>query len=78
MQKYLSLGDPNGPVRVLRGFEDVELEAGCSARVSFDLTYRDLATWDSGEENWVIRDTEKVVFMGSSSRDLKLNRTLEA
>lgn len=77
MEKYLSSGDPDGPVRVLRGFEDVELEAGESKRISFDLTYRDLATWDVDEENWVIIDAEKVVFVGSSSRDLRLNSTLD-
>jgi len=55
----------------------VELEPGESKTVAFDLTYRDLATWDEEVENWVISDTKKTVYVGASSRDLRLNAELD-
>ncbi|CAI4219615.1 unnamed protein product [Parascedosporium putredinis] len=77
VQLYLSHGDSDGPVRVLRGFEDVELEPEEAKTVTFDLTYRDLATWAVEEENWVISKANKTVYVGSSSRDLRLDAELE-
>lgn len=65
-------------MRVLRGFEDVELEPEEAKTVTFDLTYRDLATWAVEEENWVISKPNKTVYVGSSSRDLRLDAELES
>jgi beta-glucosidase len=42
-QLYLAFPAPAGePRRILRGFEEVQLEAGASSAVSFGLTARDI------------------------------------
>jgi beta-glucosidase len=55
----------------------VSLKPGEAKTIVFELTFRDLATWDEDGENWVLRDFEKMVYVGASSRDLRLNGTLE-
>ncbi|KAJ4175326.1 beta-glucosidase [Fusarium falciforme] len=75
-QLYLSLGGPDEPVRVLRGFERITLEPGASAKFSATLNRRDLSNWDVTRQNWVITEHEKTVYVGSSSRDLPLSAAL--
>ena len=60
------------PVRVLRGFERIELPTGSKYMVNFDLNRRDLSYWDIGAQNWRIPDGEFEFFVGFSSRDLPL------
>lgn len=61
------------PVKVLRGFEKVELEAGKTEKVEVRLTRRDLSFWSVGFQNWVMPvDGDFVVQVGASSRDLPL------
>ncbi|KAJ1335805.1 beta-glucosidase [Microdochium nivale] len=63
------------PVRVLRGFEKVELEAGKSQTVQFNLTRRDLSYWDVVRQNWALVVDEGAgqyeLAVGFSSRDLR-------
>ncbi|KAJ3552376.1 hypothetical protein NPX13_g11130 [Xylaria arbuscula] len=75
-QLYLSLGGPNEPKVVLRGFDEVELEAGETKTVAFNVTYRDLSNWDTEAQDWKITDYPKTAYVGASSRDLRLNMTL--
>lgn len=75
-QLYVSLGAPSDPLRVLRGFDDVPLSAGASREITFELTRRDLSNWDTASQNWVISSYPKKVWVGASSRDLKLNAAL--
>lgn len=72
----LYVGIPDGPVRQLRGFEKAALEAGASATVSFPLTRRDLSTWDTTAQKWLLQSGEYSLYLGSSSRDLPLTGTL--
>lgn len=68
------------PVRTLRGFEKVHLEAGKqeqskggnSQLVTFDVTRRDLSYWDVKRQNWVLPTGEIGIAVGFSSRDLPL------
>ncbi|KAF1929388.1 glycoside hydrolase family 3 protein [Didymella exigua CBS 183.55] len=69
------------PVRVLRGFEKLHLQAGARERglggtrqeVQFNLTRRDLSYWHVGRGNWVLPSEGKFgVAVGFSSRDLPL------
>ena len=60
------------PVKVLRGFEKVEIEAGESATVKINLTRRDLSYWSSVRSNWVVPEGEIIIRAGASSRDLPL------
>jgi len=75
-QLYVSLGAPSDPLRVLRGFDDVPLSAGASREITFELTRRDLSNWDTVSQNWVISSYPKTVFVGASSRNLKLQAVL--
>ncbi|KAF1939632.1 beta-glucosidase 2 precursor [Clathrospora elynae] len=60
------------PIRQLRGFEKVYLEKGESQTVSFELMRRDLSYWDIVSQQWVIPTGEFNVWVGHSSRDLKV------
>ncbi|KAI4601181.1 hypothetical protein KJ359_012369 [Pestalotiopsis sp. 9143b] len=59
------------PVKVLRGFNKVSLDAGETATVHFELTRRDLSFWDSGTKQWVIPQGEFGFMAGFSSGDIK-------
>jgi beta-glucosidase len=76
-QLYLSLGGPYDPKVILRGFERVHIKAGETAEVSFDLARRDVSSWSTEKQDWVVTDFEKTVYVGSSSRQLHLSASLE-
>ncbi|KAJ5933611.1 Glycoside hydrolase superfamily [Penicillium verhagenii] len=71
----LYVGIPNGPVRQLRGFEKILINPGKSATVSFSLTRRDLSTWDTTAQQWLLQRGTYHIYVGSSSRDLPLQTT---
>ncbi|KAL7621870.1 hypothetical protein AAE478_007370 [Parahypoxylon ruwenzoriense] len=72
----LYVGIPNGPAKQLRGFAKPVLEPGESTIVEFELTRRDLSTWDVVAQNWLLQEGDYGIFVGSSSRDLPLAGTL--
>ncbi|KAI8627478.1 glycoside hydrolase family 3 protein [Xylariaceae sp. FL1651] len=76
-QLYLALGGPAEPKVVLRGFDEVELKAGETKTVTFNLTYRDLSNWDSEAKDWRITEYPKTAYIGASSRNLKLQMALK-
>ncbi|KFX94756.1 hypothetical protein V490_04195 [Pseudogymnoascus sp. VKM F-3557] len=60
------------PVKVLRGFEKINLKPGEIKAVDFKLTRRDLSYWDVREQNWVMPvDGAFTIRVGSSSRDIR-------
>jgi beta-glucosidase len=60
------------PVKVLRGFEKINLKPGEIKAVDFKLTRRDLSYWDVREQNWVMPVEGKfTIRVGSSSRDIR-------
>lgn len=72
----LYLGIPGAPAKQLRGFEKVPLEAGNSTIVNFELTRRDLSSWDIVQQSWVLQSGEYKVYVGASSRDIRLSGSL--
>ncbi len=62
------------PVRELKGFERVELEPGESKTVEFTLDDRSFAIWS---ESWKIPGGVYTVQIGASSRDIRLEQTME-
>jgi hypothetical protein len=60
---------------VLRGFESVYLKKEQAKIVKVDLTRYDLSIWDNGM--WVIPDGEFGVTVGASSRDKRLQGSLQ-
>lgn len=75
-QLYVSLGGPNDPVKVLRGFERLSIDKGTTSTFTVDLTRRDLSNWNTVTQNWFISDYPKTIYVGSSSRKLPLSQVL--
>ncbi|KAK8124726.1 glycosyl hydrolase family 3 N terminal domain-containing protein [Apiospora kogelbergensis] len=61
------------PVRQLRGFE----KPGQTGTVTFPLTRRDLSVWDVKAQQWRLQAGSYKINVGASSRDIKLEGTLE-
>jgi beta-glucosidase len=74
-QLYLQI--PNSPPRQLRGFEKVALAPGEEATVTFELAKRDFSVWDVVTQQWVVQEGEYAVFVGASSRDIRLTETFK-
>ncbi|ORY59138.1 glycoside hydrolase superfamily [Pseudomassariella vexata] len=74
-QLYLAI--PNSPPKQLRGFEKVALSPLESATLRFELTRRDLSVWDVVAQEWVIQQGTYTVFVGASSRDVRLTDSFE-
>ncbi|CAE6511805.1 unnamed protein product [Rhizoctonia solani] len=72
-QLYLSppasLGEP---LSVLRGFSKVQLGPGKSKQVELILSRYDLSTWDVPRQGWVKMNSSVGVWVGGSSRDVRL------
>lgn len=75
-QLYLSLGGPEDPVRVLRGFERLRVAPGEKVQFAAELTRRDVSNWDVVQQKWVVTPYPKEVSVGGSSRDLPLRMAL--
>ncbi|KAK7741998.1 hypothetical protein SLS53_004582 [Cytospora paraplurivora] len=75
-QLYISIPVDDTPERQLRGFERVgPLAPGQSREVGFELTRRDLSTWDVVAQQWKLAKGDFGVYVGASSRDFRLNGT---
>lgn len=72
----LYLGIPGGPAKVLRGFEKELIKPGDSTSFTFELTRRDLSTWDVVMQAWGLQKGEYGVFVGKSVEDIQLRGTL--
>jgi beta-glucosidase len=64
------------PVRELRGFRRVDLDAGAQSTVEFALDARALSYWDPALTGWRLEAGTYTVEVGSSSRDLRARATL--
>lgn len=76
VQLYISLGGPNDAKVVLRNFERLSIDVGQTTTFRADITRRDISNWDSAGQAWVIRDSDKTLYVGSSSRSLQLSARL--
>ncbi len=65
------------PPHELKRFRKIALKAGEEQCVTFSLTRRDLAYWSPAIRDWRVEDGSYTVFVGSSSRDLKLSAGIE-
>ncbi len=63
------------PIKELKGFEKVALDAGESAEITFQLDRRALAFYDPYAAQWTVEPGEFGVLVGSSSRDIRLRGT---
>jgi beta-glucosidase len=73
-QLYISLPKESAgeetPVKVLRGFEKMWLEAEEERDIIFALLRRDLSFWDAEVQQWRIPKGEIKISLGLSSRDI--------
>jgi beta-glucosidase len=53
----------------------VNLVAGASGTVTFDIRRKDLSYWDVGSQAWKVPAGTFNVFVGASSRDIRLTGT---
>ncbi|EXJ80203.1 beta-glucosidase [Capronia coronata CBS 617.96] len=60
------------PVKVLRNFTKIELDAGAYQTVNLTLTRKDLSYWSVVQQNWVMPDGLFTIEVGHSSRNLPL------
>ena len=60
------------PPKQLRGFTKLKLEAGANGTATFKLRRRDLSIWDEKTRQWSVVSGEYSVFVGASSRDVRL------
>jgi beta-glucosidase len=64
-------------VRVLAGYRRLVLRSGERRRVTVRLDRRTLSSWDAGRHDWVLGTGRRAVWVGSSSRDLRLRGGVE-
>lgn len=76
-QLYIGLPStaPSTPPKQLRGFQKLQLAPGASGTARFDVTRRDISYWDTVKQKWVVPNGTFNVYVGSSSRDLRLKGT---
>ncbi|KAL4894835.1 putative glycosyl hydrolase [Aspergillus ambiguus] len=68
----LYIGIPGGPAKVLRGFDKQLIAPGKERHVTFDLTRRDLSTWDVEKQTWGLQKGNYPVYVGKSVLDIQL------
>lgn len=79
VQAYVSRPESSvaRPPRELKAFASVELAAGGSETVELSVPRQDLAHWDIRLEDWAVEGGRHVVAVGASSRDLRLETSVE-
>ena len=74
------LGDPVStvirPIKELKAFEKVYLEAGETKRLSLSIDIKDLGYYNVLLRDWVTEPGEYIVYVGASSRDIRLEKTI--
>ncbi|HOK82376.1 MAG TPA: glycoside hydrolase family 3 C-terminal domain-containing protein [Clostridia bacterium] len=79
VQLYVSEENPVifVPEKQLRNFQKVYLEAGESKDAELELSYRDFAFYNVEAKDWTAAPGKFELLVGTSSRDIKLRKTVE-
>ncbi|KAF9515677.1 glycoside hydrolase family 3 protein [Hydnum rufescens UP504] len=73
VQLYIGFPPAAGePPKLLRGFEAVDLAPGVQSIVTFPLVEKDISVWSSDVGNLQVYPGTFAVYVGSSSRDIRL------
>jgi beta-glucosidase len=62
--------------QVLAGFQRIKLNEGNSRDVTIRVEPRQLSYWSTPKHDWVLATGYRPVYVGSSSRDIKLTETV--
>jgi beta-glucosidase len=65
------------PVRALAGFERETIPAGVSKNVTIHVAQRQLQYWSTQEKKWVTVVRRRMLSVGASSRDLRLEQAID-
>lgn len=72
-QLYLQLPDEaENPTKILRGFENVYVRDGETKKVYIYLTRKDISYWSTVQQTWVTPHGKFGVYVGASSKDIRL------
>ncbi|GAA3640159.1 glycoside hydrolase family 3 C-terminal domain-containing protein [Microbacterium awajiense] len=79
VQVYTSLpgSTVQRPVRELKAFASVALDAGETREVSLTVRRQDLAYWHVAADRWVVEGGQYAIDIAASSRDLRASATVE-
>ena len=67
---------PATPPKQLRGFQKISLAPGKSGTVSFKVRRKDLSYWDVASQKWITPAGTFNVYVGASSRDIRLTGSM--
>ena len=77
-QLYLGFPTSAGePPKQLKGFLKQHLLPGESGQLAYQLTERDFSVWSSSKHAWQMAEGEFAVYIGSSSRDIRLTGSIQ-
>ena len=65
------------PVRSFAAFDRIHLAAGESKTVTLHVAPRQLQYWSTKDGKWMTAAGKRTVSVGASSRDLRLNQTID-
>ncbi len=71
-------GEVDCAPKSLAGFERVEIEPGRSRQVAIHIGPRALSYWSTASHDWVMLEGSRPIYLGSSSRDIRLHGTIPA
>ncbi len=76
----LYIGDPvstvKRPLKELKAFDKIHLEAGETKRVTLSVEIKDMGYYNVLLRDWVTEPGDYVVYVGASSRDIRLEETI--
>ncbi|MFP4418311.1 MAG: beta-glucosidase [Chitinispirillaceae bacterium] len=77
-QLYISSTSSNikRPPKELKGFSKLFIEPGVKRRAEISLVPQDFAYWDSDSHSWFVDQGEYEIFVGASSKDIRLSESV--
>ena len=65
------------PVRALAAFDRIHLAVGEAKTVTLHVEPRQLQYWSTKDGKWATADGKRTVYVGASSRDLRVEQTID-
>jgi beta-glucosidase len=65
------------PVRALVAFDRIHIPAGQFKTITMHVPLRQLQYWSTAQQKWITSKGPRVVYVGASSRDLRLHESFE-